>query len=154
MVSPRISRIQVWIRADTPLEELKQLHWANLEEAVLSFDPVPFVELIVENAEGVPNAKVIFKWLLEVVPKGEIMPRAQETEKLVARFALSYRRQDYRNFDYITTSEVFSAESEYRLHGGNIVLTPPNVFDLMVCDKDKKEDLLRYFKSLGPSSPS
>lgn len=142
-VVPHISLVQVWIRAYTAVEDLGQVDWATFEEAVLSLNPVPTVQLIVENIEGMDGAKPIFKWLLDVVPKHSILARAHSEGKLDVRFAVTYRRQEYRDFHYITSQEILSAQSEYFLNDQKVVLTPPDIFGLMVCDEDKKEEYLR-----------
>lgn len=154
-LAPKISLIQVWIRARAPIDELKNLDWAAFEEATLSFDPAPLVEFNVENTEGEEDrAKDIFRWLLDVVPKRSIMAQTQTVGRLALRFAIFGSRKEFRKFHYITSQEILSAQSEYILDNKKVVLTPPDVFGLMVCDENKKEEFFRNIGNTSDATPA
>lgn len=102
-----------------------------MEDAVLSIEPVPVIEVRVENREGVDSPKEIFKWFLDVVPKNTILHRAQARGILDVRFALTDRWQEWRRCDYVTVPEVLAECSVQTMEGG--ISNASEAFERIIC---------------------
>ena len=149
---PYISTAQLWVRGKATVKELRGVDWEALEEAILGLSPTPVLEVNVEHRGDSDYAVEIFKWLLDVVPKESILKRARNTEKLKLQFAVADGKNAWNLWTYTDSRDILSATSEYTVGETKLNLSPPDVFGLMLCDEENRDQYLNDVRRRSESA--